>query len=84
MPQVLRHTFASWLVIAGVDLPTVQKLGGLKSLAMVQRYAHLSQGHIRQAVDLLVNNSATLFTPPAKGEVTVESSNLRSVNEMGR
>ena len=32
-----RHTFASRLVTAGVDLRTVQQLGGWQSLAMVQR-----------------------------------------------
>ena len=32
-----RHTFASRLVMAGVDLRTVQRLGGWQSLAMVQR-----------------------------------------------
>ena len=39
----LRHTFASRLAMAGVDLLTIKELGGWKSLAMVQRYAHLSQ-----------------------------------------
>jgi site-specific recombinase XerD len=34
-----RHTFASWLVMAGVDLRTVQDLGGWRTLAMVQRRA---------------------------------------------
>ena len=38
----LRHTFASRLAMEGVDLLTIKELGGWKSLAMVQRYAHLS------------------------------------------
>jgi len=37
-----RHTFASRLAMAGVDLYTVQRAGGWKTAAMVQRYAHLS------------------------------------------
>jgi site-specific recombinase XerD len=49
-----RHTFASRLVMAGVDLRTVQALGGWRSLAMVQRYAHLSEDHLRAAVERLV------------------------------
>ena len=50
----LRHTFASRLVMAGVDLYTVQTLLGHKSAAMVQRYAHLSPEHLRKAVEKLV------------------------------
>ena len=49
-----RHTFASRLVMAGVDLRTVQQLGGRQSLAMVQRYAHLAPDHLRAAVERLV------------------------------
>ncbi len=52
-----RHTFASRLVMAGVDLRTVQQLGGWQSLAMVQRYAHLAPDHLRAAVERLVQAS---------------------------
>ena len=40
--HTLRHTGASWLVMAGVDLYTLQELMGLSSINMVQRYAHLA------------------------------------------
>ncbi len=52
-PHVLRHTFASRLVMAGVDLRTVQVLGGWKSLDMVMRYSHLSPHHKAQAVEAI-------------------------------
>jgi len=47
----LRHTFASHLVMAGVDLVSVKDLLGHKSLTMTLRYAHLASGHKRKAVN---------------------------------
>ena len=49
----LRHTFASHLVMAGVDLTSIRELLGHKSLAMTMRYAHLAPGHKRRAVNML-------------------------------
>ena len=49
----LRHTFASHLVMAGVDLTTVQKLLGHKTLSMTLRYAHLAPSHMVKALDIL-------------------------------
>jgi hypothetical protein len=48
-----RHTFASRLAMAGVDLYTVQRAGGWKTQVMVQRYSHLSPDHMRAAVERL-------------------------------
>jgi integrase len=47
----LRHTFASHLVMNGVDLATVKELLGHKTLIMTLRYSHLSQGHKKNAVE---------------------------------
>ena len=49
----LRHTFASHLVMAGVDIPTVSRLMGHKSLAMTMRYSHLAPNHLSNAVNVL-------------------------------
>lgn len=55
----LRHTFASRLVMAGVDLYTVKTLLGHKTIQMTMRYAHLAPGHLKQAVDVLARRTPT-------------------------
>lgn len=52
--HTLRHTFCSRLVMAGVDLKTVQDLMGHKTIAMTARYAHLSPDHRLHALEKLV------------------------------
>jgi integrase len=49
----LRHTFASRLVMSGVDLASIQKLLGHKDIKMTLRYAHLSNTHLKDAVNIL-------------------------------
>ena len=59
----LRHTFASHLIMKGVDLTTVKYLLGHKTLAMTLRYAHLAPSHNVKAVELLdsiLNESPTI------------------------
>jgi site-specific recombinase XerD len=61
----LRHTFVSHLVMAGVDLTTVSRLLGHKTLTMTLRYAHLAPSHMVKAVDILdktLNGGKLLLT----------------------
>jgi len=51
--HTLRHTFASWLVMEGVDLATVQKLLGHSDITMTMVYAHLAPDHLKTAVERL-------------------------------
>ena len=67
-PHDMRHTAASWLVMAGVDLYRVQALLGHESFRTTQRYAHLAP----DAFDTItaawstLNGSAGLAAPPVE------------------
>ena len=52
-PHVMRHTAITRLVQAGVDLPTIQKISGHKTLAMVLRYTHVHGQHIDRAISVI-------------------------------
>jgi len=49
----LRHTFASWLVQAGVSIYEVSKLLGHADIKTTQIYAHLRGDDLRRSVELL-------------------------------
>jgi integrase len=51
--HTLRHTAITHLVQAGVDLPTVQRISGHKTLQMVVWYSHQNGQHIQEAMDAL-------------------------------
>ena len=77
----LRHTFASRLVMAGVDLRTVQELLGHKCIAMTVRYAHLAPKHTLAAVECLdaptecstdTTTDTTAFEQPASPEMVLQ------------
>jgi len=81
----IRHTFASRLVMAGVDLRTVQELLGHKVISMTIRYSHLAPKHTLAAVERLdrltgastdttTDTGASNPPPPAALEVAVSSS----------
>jgi integrase len=53
MLHTLRHTFASHLVMKGVDLPTVKSLMGHSDIQTTMIYAHLAPDHLADAIDKL-------------------------------
>ena len=52
----LRHTFASHLVMSGVDLRTVKEVLGHSSITTTMIYSHLSKSHVKKAIDKLSYN----------------------------
>ena len=49
----LRHTFASHMVMAGVDIKTVSELLGHSSVRVTEMYAHLMPSHLKASVERL-------------------------------
>jgi len=76
--HTLRHTFASNLVMAGVDLLTVQQYGGWSDLSLVQRYAHLSPNHKSKAIEKIVENYSDAFHNNANSGEVVQLAERRA------
>jgi len=53
--HTLRHTFGSWLAMAGVPLYVIAELMGHSTIAMTERYSHLCPDAKRQAVRTIEN-----------------------------
>lgn len=51
----LRHTFATRLAHAGIDIYTISKLLGHNDISTTQRYAHHCPESLRKGVDILCN-----------------------------
>jgi integrase len=82
-PHTLRHTAITHLVQAGVDLPTVKRISGHKTLAMVERYAHANGAHIQTAMERLEGRIAIPPAVNAPGTITQELHKSRASGQSG-
>ena len=73
----LRHSAASYLAMNGASLPELAEVLGHKTLAMVKRYAHLSEPHTINVVsrmnDVIFKNNIQSSTTAAKGTETLSA-----------
>jgi site-specific recombinase XerD len=53
VPHTMRHTFCSRLADLGAEATDIQKLAGHSTLAMSQRYIHISGRRLANAIALL-------------------------------
>jgi integrase len=68
----LRHTYASLLVQAGVDLRAVKDLMGHSTMQMTSRYAHLEDKHLTRAVKKITPKRGDhLVTTPSQKPTTI-------------
>ena len=78
--HVLRHTFASQLVIKGATLHDVQELLGHTTMTMTLRYAHLNDERKRSVVGLLTGGAGRDSQP--KSMAATESSRGRLIPDV--
>lgn len=53
-----RHTFCSWLAMAGASIKEIQELAGHKTITMSARYSHLSPEHRLSVIDRISSKPA--------------------------
>lgn len=61
-----RHTFCSWLAMAGVSLKSLQEFAGHKTLAMTARYSHLDMEHKQFEIERISDEPKLLQMPKKK------------------
>ncbi len=82
-PHTPRQTFASRLGMQGAGDRTLPVLGRWKEPKMIRRYVQLSEQHLRETVERLVENSPTNFTTLANEAPVGVASKISPISYMG-
>ncbi len=64
-----RHTFCSWLAMAGAPIKEIQELAGHKTITLSARHAHLSPDHKLSVIDRITTSAAKTAIKPARKTV---------------
>lgn len=86
VPHTLRHTCASRLVQAGIDLRRVQSFLGHQTIQMTLRYAHLATNDLDQCVSALetMTNQCPMKKDPCGSQKTIDTVAYAVGKESGR
>ena len=79
--HTLRHTFASHLVMSGVDLPSVQKLMGHRDIKTTMKYAHLAPDHLRAAIAMLDFGGHFMDTKSQRSKISLNQNRRKSLGD---
>jgi len=80
-PHILRHTYATQLIRAGIPLPVLQKLLGHKTFGMTIRYVAVTQADVHRAFLEAYENTKHLydFSTPTNAVLQTGPATLDSV-----
>ena len=75
--HMLRHTFASRLVMANKNIIDVQQAMGHKTIQMTMRYSHLADDHTLATVEALCDTNPVLEEQTATGTATRQTASIQ-------
>lgn len=79
-PHIMRHTAITALVMAKTDIPTIQKISGHKTAAMVLRYVHIFGNHVHDAISAIDLAVPDVITPKLHTTATANQVAIKAIS----